>query len=132
MKTLKKIDNQIIHARTTGYSFCQLDNSGTKLFLDSVLIKGSAMYGCALPSTTFFADVISEEISTFLDDFEFNSYTEQEVLLALRLNYSGKFEETIQFSGNTMNTCFLSKILSQYAALRNQLDRKIENHLEGF
>lgn len=129
----------IVHARTTGVSFCQLDESETKLLLDNIMLRGAAICGCALPTTEFFADIIADEISTLLEDFGFRELTESEILLALRLNGKGSIRypsgteiDTVAFSGNCINTAFLSKVLTIYMTFRGILERRIQNFIDGY
>lgn len=102
------------------------------------MLKGAGIYGCSLPQTEFFAKIIADELQVLLNDFGFCELTEDEILLALRLNYrtgvrvpSGLELEKIYFSGNTFNIFFIASILEKYMTIRNQLDRRFKNLLDG-
>jgi hypothetical protein len=109
-----------------------------KLDIDQILLRGAAISGCALPSTEFFAEIIGEELEIFIKDFGYSELTTEEILLAMRLNSRGDFKypgETIEkviFFGNCFNVEYFSKILYNYMVLRNILDRKIQNTIDGY
>lgn len=128
---------QIIQARSNGTSFSQFDYSEAKTDIDKILLRGAGITGAPLPTTEFFADIISNEVFIFITEFGYKDYTLSEVLLALRINSkggmmmpSGTRLVPTDFYGHCFHVDFLSKILHNYALLRGQLDRKLENYLD--
>lgn len=116
-----------------------MDDKETKVALDQIMLRGAAIVGCALPNTNFFADFIEHELNIFINEYGFKELTLQEVLTALRLNEcsgvrfpSGVEIERVTFSGSCFNVSYISKILSNYLILRNMLDRKLQNFIDGY
>lgn len=129
----------IIEARCKGVSFCSMEYDEAKPCIDKVLLNGAAITGAALPITDFFADIISFEVFTFINDFGYGEITLEEVLLALRINSKGGMRmpdgrtlETIQFYGNCFNVAFLAAVLENYNLLRITLERKLQNFIDGY
>jgi len=136
---MTEVEAKILKARNSGLSFCQIEEGLIRATLDQVMLRGAAIYGCPLPQTEFFAGYIASELQILIKDFGFEELTEEEILLALRLNYCGgvKFPsgveiEKITFSGNTFNIFFIASVLEMYMKLRNILDRKCENLIDGY
>lgn len=107
--------------------------------IDQVMFRGAAISGCPLPQTEYFAAYIAEELEIFIKEFGYGILTYKEILLALRLNSKGGLKtpsgleiDQIAFSGACFNVDYISKILSNYRAIRNFLDRKFENQLDGY
>lgn len=136
---LTPIEKKIIQYRLSGMSFCQLSGDRLKCELDRLILKSAAITGCPLPETELFADTVTSEIIIFMNEFGYETFTCDEILLALRLNSKGGLKwpsgmeiDRISFSGNCFNIDFLAKILSNYASLRNNLERKIQNSIDGY
>lgn len=128
---------QIITARCNGVSFGLIDYETAKTDIDKILLSGAAITGAPLPTTEFFADIISTEVYNFIKEFGYSDYTLYEVLLAMRLNAkcdirlpNGTVWEMVTFFGNCFNVNFLSKVLYNYSLLRMGLNRKLENYLD--
>lgn len=135
---LTAVEEKILAGRLLGISFCELNKKETREAVDQIILRGSAITGCKLPQTDFFADFIAEEVSVFINDFGFSELTPGEILLALRLNEcrslkfpSGVEIERVEFSGHCFNIAYFSKVLANYKVLRNLLDRKFQNHIDG-
>lgn len=133
------MEQKILDARVSGVSFCQISKDELQWHIDQIMLKGAAISGCSLPNTEFFAQIIGEELSEFILNFGFSELTYDELLLALRMNVKGGFKlpvglevEFINFFGNCFNIDFFSKIIANYMAVRNQLDRKLQNHIDGY
>lgn len=138
-KKLTEVELKIIEKRLKGLSFCQLDEDGIRYATDQIIMKGAAIYGCGLPQTEGFAKIISDEFAVFILEHGYRELTTEEMLLAMRLNARGGLKypsgvdvEVIDFYGNFMNVDFFAKVLYSYLALRNILDRKIQNHADGY
>lgn len=102
-------------------------------------MRGAAICGCALPTTEGFAEIISNELETHIKAFGYESLTLSEIILAMHLNASGDVQypsgevaERIEFTGNCFNVVYMAKILSVYKFLRNHLDRKFQNQIDGY
>jgi hypothetical protein len=136
---LNENEKKIIKARGSGLSFCQLSNSEQRVAIDDITFKGASICGCGLPQTELFAKHLAEEIQVHLLEFGYAEYTLEEIILALRINSKGRIRnpagedlEQVIFFGSFINVTYLSKILQNYSVLRNNLDRKFENHIDGY
>lgn len=121
-------------ARLRGLSFVQLDPKNRKYAIDDLIMECASIHGCHLPSTDFYADRITSSVTGFILDFDYGDLTSDEMILALRLNVQGLLqldEAVIQFSGITVNVAFLAKILKRYMVIRNIIDGKIKNKIDG-
>lgn len=106
------------------------------------MLRGAAICGCNLPDTDFFAKFIAEEITAFILEFGYKELTLGEIILAFRINAKGNFKnyinfvgldiEQIVFYGNCMNVDYVAKVLSNYLTIRNLLDRKLQNKIDGY
>lgn len=135
---LNEFENKIIEARLKDVSFCQIDESKIRWHIDQIMLKGAAISGCALPNTEFFADVISDEIMAFILEFGYEELTYAEIILAMRVNSKGGLRypsgielEQVVFFGNCFNVDYFAKVISNYMAVRNILDRKLQNFIDG-
>lgn len=136
---LTDVEKQIISGRLDGLSICQLTDDEQKLVADEIILKAAYIVGCPTPLTDFYADGLSKEMIEYINQFGFGELTLSEIILALRLNTKGglKFPtgvdiEKVIFAGTCFNVDFLSRVLSNYMALRNILDRKLENYIDGY
>ena len=136
---MNESEQRIIKSRLTGFSFSQLDGKDKKISADKIMLNGAAISGCHLPATDFFASIIAEELIIFITDFGYGNLTEEEILLAFRFNSKGNLKlpsginvEEVPFVGNCFNIDYMAKILYNYMILRTHIDRKIENHIDGY
>lgn len=132
-------EEKVIEARLTGLSFCQIEESKLRWHIDQIMLRGAAISGCIVPGTEFFAEIIGEELSEFILNFGYKDLTYAEILLALRINSKGGYKyptgielEPVVFFGNCFNVDYFSKVLSNYMAIRNMLDRKLQNVIDGY
>lgn len=116
-----------------------MDEKGIRCAIDQIMFRGAAISGCALPQTEFFAEFIAEEVVVFINEFGYSEYTFDEIILSMRLNSmgglkrsSGEEIQQIDFFGSCFNVNYISKVLANYALVRNQLDRKLQNQLDGY
>lgn len=121
-----------------GESLCELLDNELRISTDQIILNCSAIVGCEMPYTELFANVLSEQIISFIMDFGYPTYTLKEVLLAMRINCTQKFSisdvveiDEITFTGRCVNVNFISKVLKNYSLLRNSLDRKLQNFIDG-
>jgi hypothetical protein len=102
------------------------------------MLKGAAITGASLPQTEFFATFIFSELSFFLLEMGYAELTIDEILFALHLNASGNMRTTsgdyirIDFKGQSFNVTFVANVLSAYMGIRNSLDRKLQNQIDGY
>lgn len=135
---LSEVEKKIIEKRLIGLSFNQLGEVDVRVATDKILLKSSAITGCKLPQTEGFAEIIAEEITSFILDFGYEELTLEEVLMAFKINSktdlkfpSGVDVQSVVFTGQCMNIDYMSKVLYNYMQFRNILDRKFQNHLDG-
>lgn len=138
-KGLSETEKKIIKSRLTGQPFFEMTKDDVRLATDKIMMRGAAICGCELPKTEGFAEIISNELETHIKAFGYDSLTVSEVILALHLNAdgnvrypSGEFAERVEFSGICFNVVYVAKILGIYKSLRNGLDRKFENQIDGY
>lgn len=136
---LSNLEELIFESREDGLSFCQLDETGKKHAIDQIILRGSAVCGCPVPETEYFAGIIGEEVSTFIEKFGYGNLNLAEILLAIRMNAktdirfpSGNERDIAVFSGGFLNIIFLGKVLTNYLIFRNLLDSRIKNAIDGF
>lgn len=136
---LTEVEERIIKARLSGKSFCELNETELDHTLDEIMVGGAAISGCALPGTEYFAKKIGEHVSVFISDYGYGELTLAEILTAFRLNSKGGLRfpsgtniEQVEFSGNCFNVDYLAKILFNYMSLRNILDRRFQNMIDGY
>jgi len=120
-------------------AFSQLDEQELKTAADAIILKAAAISGCSTPETELFADVLTKEMVLYLNGFGFGNLTIEEIFLALRLNTKGELRypsgleiEKVHFSGSCFNIDYLSKVLSNYMAVRNNLDGVLRNKIDGY
>lgn len=137
---LTNTEKIIIKSRQAGKPLSELEGNDRQSFLDQVIARVAAGCGCELPQSDFFAKIVSDELDGMLVDFEYDKLTLSEVVFAIRLNSnpkamrvpSGIELDSVIFSGRTVNSYFVSRVLSNYMILRTCLDRKLENHIDGY
>lgn len=129
----------VLDARLEGKSFFEQNNNEILLSTDQVILRCSAIFGCDLPHTDHFANILSEQIISFIMKFGYSELTVNEVILAMEINLPQCFTlginydiEQVLFSGRTVNVNFLAAILKNYKIVRHYFDRKIQNHLDGY
>lgn len=135
---LNRKELQIIEARDNG-AISQYEKENLRNEIDTMIPRFSAISGCNLPNTSFFSWFVTDEIMIFLRDFGYSDYSLQEVLLAFRFNSeggnkypNGEEVEQIRFTGSCINVDYLSKIMLNYKQMRDLLDKKIKNKIDGY
>ncbi len=133
------VENKIIKARLVGKSFSQMADNEIKSCVDQMILNCSAIVGCGLPQTDYFADIITDAVKTHIIDYGYDTLTNAEIMLAMNLNekrgirlVSGLDLEPVVFTGNHFNVSYLSKVVQNYLIIRGQLDRKLQNLIDGF
>lgn len=139
MKKLVPIQKKIIESRCKSLPRIEdLSKDNLEYFGDKLLFKLSALFGFSIPHMDVQARSISRELIDFIFDFGYSHYNEDEVELALKLNLkTGLYIpepveiETATSNRSLPNVDFFSKVLFNYAALRNSLDKRIQNVIDG-
>ena len=136
---MNEIEKLIIDARLTGLAFTQLEEGKLRAITDEIILKTASYSGCLLPQTEFFAEIISNSIIDFFEKSAYGQLSVAEVFLALHFNVRhglkwpiGMDIEQVQFVGSVFHLDFFSKVLTNYMALRNSLDRKLQNFIDGY
>jgi len=104
-----------------------------------LIYRVCAITGMNKPPTEFEFDFLVQELMVFLSDCGFGNLSTEEFLLAFRLNCSiilnypiGMESNCINLVGVNANIDSFSKVLFSYTLLRNNLDSKIKNHIDGY
>lgn len=139
LKRQTEIEKKIIRARLDGKSLSEMDEKEQRVLCDNIIFKCSAFTGCELPATDYFADILSESILAFFMELGYSDLTLNEMILALSLNCThqqklpGNIElPEVVFSGKGANISYLSKVVGRYMILRNYLDRRFQNLIDGY
>lgn len=129
----------MIDARLEGKTFYQMSEEELVVAVDQIILRSSAEIGCDLPFTEMFSNVLSEQIILFINNCGYENYTLREVLLSFQINlihplpkYLAVELHEVIFSGRCVNVSFISKTLSNYKEIRHQLDRKLQNFIDGY
>lgn len=109
------------------------------LFGDEILLIASSVYGVNPPASPAFSKIVSNEIHQMFANGILSHLGYSEVILAIRLNGRGDIQlpsnldlEKIKFSGSFISVDFISKILNNYLLVRNFIDRKLQNFIDGY
>lgn len=139
LKNLGKIEYLVIDARLDGKTFSQMTDEESVIATNQIILSSSVGFGCDLPFTEMFSNVLSEQILLLINNCGFENYTLSEVLLSLQINlmhplpsYLAVELNEVVFSGRCVNVNFISKTLNNYKAIRYQLDRKLQNFIDGY
>ncbi len=127
---LTREEKLIAEARGNGPSFEDLPVSAREVLVDEIMLRIASICGCSLPNTEFFAKYIADEISIFILKFGYGNLAGEEIFLAFRINCVRL--EPVHFTGNCVNVDHISKVLAYYFDLRNLLDKKIKNKIDGY
>lgn len=132
-------EEKILNTRLTKNSIIQFPTEELQDKMDEILKVISAISGLPLPTNDGMGTVLKTELITFLMDFGYKLLNEDEIALAFRLNISstvrfsdGTYMPVIEPVGNFLNVLYCAKVLSNYLIIRNMLDRKAQNVIEGY
>lgn len=133
------MERLLLDARESEPSFSELDEVELRLATDKIILNCSAITGCELPFTELFADTISTSIVSFIEKFEYSDLNVSEVILAMEFNLkhqlrmpSGIELQEVIFVGRCPNISYLSKIMYNYMVIRNNIDRRLQNLIDGY
>lgn len=131
------IRKMIIQARLNGPSIWELDDDEYEVFADQVIIRTSAITGTPLPDGDMLPTAIKSELKSMLENFAYDSYTLEEIVLASHLNF---FQPLKNPAGNDFkraesksffNIAYVAQILYNYKTLRDHMERDFENKILG-
>jgi len=138
-KGLTEVDYKILDARVEGISLFQYSGENLDGEFDEILLRIAAIGGSKIPSDVFFIEIIKKAAISFLMKFGYSELTLSEIILAFELNsnINMKYPIGIEIShvpvfGDCINVDYISKVLFGYMAIRNLLDRKLENSINGY
>lgn len=136
---LVEVDYRIIDSRLEGISIFQYESLELKKYFNVVMLKISAITGAVIPPDARFIEIIRDEIVDFLLKFGYSNLTISEIILAFNLNSSidmrypvGIDLSKIELFGAHLNVDYISRVLHNYTTIRNLLDRKLENTIDGY
>lgn len=107
-------------------------------FGDEILLVASAVHGVKVPDSTSFAAIVSKEIENIFSSGCLQEIGYEEILFAIRLNGNThiRLPETIdvdrvKFFGSFISPSFISAIMSNYMAIRDFLDKKLQYFIDN-
>lgn len=127
---LSQPEKLIAVARGNGPSFDDLQPSDREVAIDKIMLRIAAICGCALPNTSFFAQIIADEISTYITDHCYGVLTVDEIILAFRFNSARS--EPVVFTGVCVNVDFIAKVLRFYGEKRTLFENRLKNKIDGY
>lgn len=140
-KILPKItmeEAKIMDARLKGVSVGQIERRLLEENINKLVFVVCAISGADLPPNESFANILSEQFSEFLVGFGYADLTEEEILVAFRLNAkgtkypSGLEVDRVSLKGSVFNIDSAAKVLANYMTFRNMLDRRCQNTIDGY
>lgn len=136
---LNEIELKVIAARKKGVAISQSDYEGLKEQVDELVLNISVISGAPMPNTSFLADALNFRLIDYLQRFGYGNLTLDEIILAFYFNAKGGLKspsgievEPVVFLGGYVNVEYVSKVISNYMAIRNLIDRKIQNLIDEY
>lgn len=122
-----------------GIPVCDMDEKQLRTTADQIILKCSAYTGAELPATDFFADTLSEAIISFVLNMGYGDLNENEIIFSMEMNLThvhrlpgGMQLQQFEFSGRCVNLTFIANVLSNYMAVRNHIERRFQNLIDGY
>jgi hypothetical protein len=136
---LTEIDKKIIKSRLIGDPIGEWDVKELEVSYSNLLIKISCISGISLPKGEIMANYLIGQLDSFLIEFNYGGLTEDEILLAFKFNCGnylrnsgGDYLDLIPLFGECISVDYISKVLYNYSQIRWQLERKLENFIDGY
>lgn len=136
---LTDLELKICNARISDISLFTFDKKELPGIFNTILLRICALSGSTLPNDESFIFIIREELIDFILNFGYEDYTASEITLAFDINCSinlkypsGIDANRISLFGQYLSVDYISKILFNYSGLRNLLDRKFQNQIDGY
>lgn len=138
-KGLTEVDYKVLDARCEGISLFEYSVDKLNELFDEVILRVAAISGAKVPADTFFIEILKQEVISFLIKFGYSGLTISEILLAFQINSKinikypiGIDANHIEITGDCINVDYISQVLYPYMTIRNLLDRKLENSINGY
>lgn len=135
-----RIETLVLEARADDsyFSFSQLDSDKQHILASQLVFKAAAISGLSLSQNEYFCDELEKQIVKFFNQFGFSNLNEKEFELALQINLARRFTmpsgielDNIEPFGAFVNVAYLAKVLDNYMVIRNMIDRKLKNFIDG-
>lgn len=95
-----------------------------------LIFKISAITGCQLPTHEAHINALEQELLIFLKEFNgYDSYTNEEILTAFRMNAAYQLDEKVEDYGKVFNVEYIGKVLKLYSKKRHSLEYKLRDAL---
>ena len=121
-KNLNQTEIDILNARNTGKSFCDLTEEDFQISLTGILFNISVICGCQLPTHPAHVEALEKEFGIFLNGNGYSGLTYEEVLTAFRMNANFKLEEKVESYGAIFNINYAAQVLRFYRNKRGRID----------
>ena len=139
LKQKTKLEELIISSRCTGKSYGELKDEDKYAVCQSIVINGTVYHGFET-ITDDFMEALIKCMSMFIDNAQYEDFTEDEFLLVLQLSLFDEsvfpkgidFEKPQKNGAKHFNMPLFANLLQQYRAIRTFLDQKIINKLNGY
>lgn len=136
---MNELENKIIQYRTMDKDgIWDCNDAELKKDIFDVILRISFISGCKLPDNEKLLDFFVDELIDFLREYGYATYAAMEILLAFRINIntvlkmpSGITIEKIKMQTENISVEYISEVLHNYSIIRNCLDRKFQNHIDG-
>lgn len=113
-----------------------MDEKQQVVICDELQLVACISHSISPPYSSLISELVAKEIVVMMGRFPDLTY--EETLLAIRFNADAGLAvpkntdiEKIKFSGNFIGINFLSQIFKNYMSLRNLLDQKLKNFIDG-
>ena len=128
----------IMTSRHNGVSFWEIPERKHPFVTDEIILATSSITGAALPESELLAKYLSDEIIRHISDYEYEEYTVDEIITAVRINMrpiiknpAGEDFKAVKIP-ERVSVGFLAGVLSNYKILRDGIDRMITNKINGY
>lgn len=138
--SLNEIEKKIVDERVyDNEGIFKMELSTTKTALFKIVVGISHISGGELPKTEALLDMFIDELHTFILEYGYDAYAIQEILLAFRFNINTKLRQPsgitidrVELKTQNLSIEYISDVLRCYSVLRDSIDRKFQNHVDGY
>lgn len=137
--SLTELDMKIISARCSGKSISSFQKEKLIEGFRSVASSCIVLYGFFPINNENQMALLVSEMYSYFTKMDFDHLNFPEYHLALQLNAKGNLKipvgvdlDQVRASSNTLNVKFISDVMCLYLEMRNNLDRKLQNLIDGF
>jgi len=121
-RNLTATEIEILNARETGNSFCDLSKEDFEISITGILLAISVICGCQLPTNPMHIELLEKEFGIFLNDNGYSGLTYEEILTAFRMNANFKLGEKVESYGAIFNINYAAQVLRLYREKRGHID----------